>query len=152
MQGKIEKAITEFEKSLKLDPKRFEIYMILGPLYERKDQYRDALRIYERYEQLETNLPAPIYSAIAGVHLQLKNVEKAKNYAIKGVQTDRDSWRSHYLLGRAYSELNEPKRQLEHYQKAVKIIDKFIERSPPGIGELLNNLEIIQNEINAIQY
>ncbi len=151
LQGKIEKAITEFEKSLKLDPKRSEIYMLLGPLYEHKDQFKEALRTYQRYEQIETNLPAPIYAAMAGVHLQLQNIEEAKNYATKGIQTDNNSWRSHYLLGRAYSELNDQKKQLEHYQEAVKIIDKMIERSPPDVVDLLNNRNFIQNEINAIQ-
>ena len=151
LQGKIEKAITEFEKSLKLDPKRSEIYMLLGPLYEHKDQFKEALRTYQRYEQIETNLPAPIYAAMAGVHLQLQNIEEAKNYATKGIQTDNNSWRSHYLLGRAYSELNEHKKQLEHYQEAVKIIDRMIEHSPPDVVDLLNNRNFIQNEINAIQ-
>lgn len=151
MQGKIEEAITAFEKSLQLQPKRFDIYMLLGPLYEHKDEYQEALHTYQRYEQIETNLPAPIYAAMAGVHLQLNNIEEAKNYATKGIQTDNNSWRSHYLLGRAYSELNEHKKQLEHYQEAVKIIDKMIERSPPDVVDLLNNRNFIQNEINAIQ-
>ena len=152
MQGKIEEAITAFEKSLQLQPKRFDIYMLLGPLYEHKDQFKEALRTYQRYEQIETNLPAPIYAAMAGVHLQLNNIEEAKNYATKGIQTDRNSWRSHYLLGRAYSELNDQKKQLEHYQEAVKIIDRMIEHSPPDVVvDLSNNRNIIQNEINAIQ-
>ncbi len=153
LQGKIEKAITEFEKTLKLDPKRSEIYMLLGPLYEHKDQFKEALRTYQRYEQIETDLPAPIYAAMAGVHLQLKNIEEAKNYATKGIQTDKNSWRSHFLLGIAYSELNDQKKQLEHYQEAVKVIDRIIERSPPDVVvDLISNRNIIQNEINAIQY
>ena len=152
-QGKIEKAITEFEKSLNLDPKRSEIYMLLGPLYEHKDQFKEALRTYQKYEQIETDLPAPIYAAMAGVHLQLNNIEDAKNYATKGIQTDKNSWRSHYLLGRAYSELNDQKKQLEHYQEAVKIINRMIERSPPDVvADLLSNRNFIQNEINAIQH
>ena len=152
MQGKIEEAITAFEKSLQLQPKRFDIYMLLGPLYEHKDEYQEALRTYQRYEQIETNLPAPIYAAMAGVHLQLNNIEEAQNYATKGIQTDKNSWRSHYLLGRAYSELNDHKKQLEHYQEAVKIIDRMIEHSPPDVVvDLLSNRNIIQNEIIAIQ-
>ncbi len=152
-QGKIEKAITEFEKTLKLDPKRTEIYMLLGALYEHKDQFKEALRTYQRYEQIETNLPAPIYAAMAGVHLQLKNFAEAKNYATKGIQTDRNSWRSHYLLGRAYNEQNDQKKQLEHYQEAVKIIDRMIERSPPDVvADLLSNRNFIQNEIITIQH
>ncbi len=157
MQGKIEEAITAFEKSLQLQPKRFDIYMLLGPLYEHKDKYKEALRTYHRYEQIEPNLPATIYAALAGVHLHLNNVEEAKNYATKGIQTDSNSWRSHYLLGRAYSKLNDQKKQLEHYQEAVKIIDRIIELSPileltqSETDDLLSNRNVIQNEINAIQ-
>ena len=156
LQGKIEEAITAFEKSLQLQPKRFDIYMLLGPLYEHKDRYREALRTYQRYEQIEPNLPATIYEAMAGVHLQLKNFEEAKDYATRGIQTDRNSWRSHYLLGRVYSEQNDEKKQLEHYQESVKIIDRIIELSPvfelsrSDVDVLLSNRNIIQNEIKLI--
>ena len=94
---------------------------------------------------------------MAGVHLQLNNVEEAKNYATKALQTDSNSYRSHYLLGKVYSELNDQKKQLEHYQEAVKIIDKIIELSPilgltqSEVNDLLSNRNVIQNEINAIQ-
>ena len=156
-QEKFDKAIVEFEKSLKLDPKRFVIYMLLGPLYEQEKRYRDALRTYQRYEQIEPNLPVTIYEAMAGVHLKLNNVEEAKDYATKGIQTNSNSWRSHHHLGKIYSELNDHKKQLEHYQEAVKIIDRIIELSSilgltqSEVNDLLSNRNVIQNEINAIQ-
>ncbi len=153
----LEKATKELEKLIRRAPNSPEIgaiisgyYVILGKYYERQERYKDALRTYKRLEQLDSNLPAVIFAAMARLHLLLENVDEAEKYAQKGVDTDANSWRSHYMLGRVYHVMNQPEKQQEHYTNALKVIDAEIPRSLDP-SNLLSYKEQIQNELKEIQ-
>ncbi len=144
------KASEEFEKALQLDPSRVEVYFMLGPIYQRQQMHKEALRTYKRLEQQDSNLPAPIFAAMAQLHWKLENVEEAKRYAQKGVDTDRNSWRSHHVLGKVYYTMNQQDKLREHYSNALKIIEaEIILSSDPS--NLLSYKEEIQNELDQIQ-
>ena len=150
LQGKLEEATTELEKLLKRNPNRPDIYFILGPLYEAQKRYKDALRTYKRLEQLDSNLPAPIFAAMAGVHLVLNNLDEAKKYAQKGVDADENAWRSFYILGNVYAAMNQPQKQQEYYTTALKNIDQAIPYTP-DLTDLQFAKQQIQNELKEIQ-
>ena len=152
MQGEFGKATTELEALLSRDPKRFEVYLLLGPLYERQGRYKDALRTYERLERLETTsqLPAPIFAAMAQLHLILENVDEAEKYGQKAIAADPDLWFSHYILGGVYAAMNQPQKQIEHFENALKAIDEIIENTPEP-SELLRKREEIQNELEQLK-
>ena len=152
MQGELGKATTELEEFLGRDPKRFEVYLLLGPLYERQGRYKDALRTYERLERLETTsqLPAPIFAAMANLLLQLENLKEAEKYGKKGIAVDANSWRSHYILGNVYAAMNQPQKQIESYGNALKALDAVIGNTPDP-SELLSAKEQIQNELEQLK-
>ena len=152
MQGELGKATRELEELLRLDPKRFEVYLLLGPLYERQERYQDALRTYERLERQETTtqLPAPIFAAMAGLHLQLENLKEAERYGKKGIATDANSWRSYYILGNVYAAMNQPQKQIESYSNALEAIDE-IARVSADPSDLLSAKEQIQNELEQLR-
>ena len=152
MQGELGKASRELEELLRLDPKRFEVYLLLGPLYERQERYQDALRTYERLERQETTtqLPAPIFAAMAGLHLQLENLKEAERYGKKGIATDANSWRSYYILGNVYAAMNQPQKQIESYSNALEAIDE-IARVSADPSDLLSAKEQIQNELEQLR-
>ena len=152
MQGELGKATRELEELLRRDPKRFEVYLLLGPLYERQERYQDALRTYERLERQETTsqLPAPIFAAMAGLHLQLENLKDAERYGKKGVAADVNSWRSHYILGNVYAAMNQPQKQIASYDNALKVLDGII-RVTTDPSELLRAKEQIQNELAQLR-
>ena len=152
MQGELGKATKELEELLRLDPKRFEVYLLLGPLYERQERYKDALRTYERLERQETTtqLPAPIFAAMAGLHLQLENVKEAERYGKKGIAADANSWRSYYILGNVYAAMNQPQKQIESYSNALEAIDA-IARVSADPSDLLRAKEQIQNELEQLR-
>lgn len=152
MQGELGKATRELEELLRLDPKRFEVYLLLGPLYERQERYKDALRTYERLERQETTtrLPAPIFAAMAGLHLQLENVKEAERYGKKGIAADANSWRSYYILGNVYAAMNQPQKQIESYSNALEAIDA-IARVSADPSDLLRAKEQIQNELEQLR-
>ena len=152
MQGELGKAARELEELLRLDPKRFEVYLLLGPLYERQERYKDALRTYERLERQETTsqLPAPIFAAMAGLHLQLENLKEAERYGKKGIATDIHSWRSHYILGNVYAAMNQQQKQIESYGNALEALDEIV-RVTADPSDLLRAKEQIQNELEELR-
>ncbi len=152
MQGELGKATRELEELLRLDPKRFEVYLLLGPLYERQERYQDALRTYERLERQETTtqLPAPVFAAMAGLHLQLENLKAAERYSKKGIAADANSWRSYYILGNVYAAMSQPQKQIESYSNALEAIDE-IARVSADPSDLLSAKEQIQNELAQLR-
>ena len=145
------KAASELEEFLRREPSRSDVYLILGPLYERQERYKEALRTYERLERQEKTLqlPAPILAAMARLHLILENVDEAEKYGQKGIAADPNSWRSHYILGNVYAAMNQPQKQIESYNNALKALDKII-----GVASDPNDLlarEQIQNELEALK-
>ena len=150
MQGELGKAARELEEFLRHDPKRFDVYLLLGPLYEDQDRYREALRTYERLERQDPNLPAPIFAAMARLHLQLENVKEAEKYGEKGITVDANSWRSHYTLGNVYAAMNQPQKRIESYGNALKALDEVI-RIVEDPGDLQSAREQIQNELEQLR-
>ncbi|RKU29474.1 hypothetical protein C6497_06080 [Candidatus Poribacteria bacterium] len=148
----LSKASKELEEYLKRDSSRPDIYILLGPLYERQGRFSEALRTYERLELLETEgeLPAPIYVAMAQLHWELKNVEEAKEYSQKGLNADANSWRSHYILGKVYHSMNQTNKQNEHFESALKVIDEAITNASDP-SDLLTFKEEIQKELEEIK-
>ncbi len=150
MQGELGKATNELEEFLRQDPSRSEIYLLLGPLYERQERYREALRTYERLEQQEADLPAPIFAAIAQLHLQLENLTEAEKYGRKGIARDTNSWRSYLTLGNVYAAMNQPQKQIEYYDKSLKALDQIIQVSPDPV-DLQSAKQQIQNELERLK-
>ena len=152
MQGELGKATRELEEFLRRDPSRSDIYLLLGPLYERQERYREALRTYERLERQETTLqlPAPIFAAMAQLHLQLGNLEEAEKYGKKGIAADANSWRSHYILGNVHAAMNQPQKQIQHYDNALKVLEQIIQISTDS-ADLQSTKQQIQNELEQLK-
>ena len=147
----LEKAARELEEFLRRDPSRSDVYLILGPIYERQERYKDALRTYKRLERQEETmqLPAPVLAAMARLHLILEDVDEAEKYGQKGVAADPNSWRSHYILGHVYATKNQPQKQIAYYENALKALDVIIQvASDPN--DLLAR-EQLQNELDELK-
>ena len=150
MQGELGKATRELEEFLRGDPSRSDVYLLLGPLYERQERYREALRTYQRLEQQEPRLPAPIFAAMAQLHLQLGNLDESEKYAKKGIAVDASSWRSYLTLGNVYAAMNQPQKQIENYNNALKALDQKIQISTDPT-DLQSAKEQIQNELEQLK-
>ncbi|MXY26676.1 tetratricopeptide repeat protein [Candidatus Poribacteria bacterium] len=150
MQGELGKATRELEEFLRGDPSRSDVYLLLGPLYERQERYREALRTYERLEQQEPRLPAPIFAAMAQLHLQLGNLDESEKYAKKGITVDASSWRSYLTLGNVYAAMDQPEKQIENYNNALRALDKKILNAPEP-DALKSAKQQIQNELEQLK-
>ena len=121
-QGNLREAAKALETAIGYAP-RFEFFILLGPIYERQERFDEALRTYQRLEALDSTLPVPILLAMASIYHRMDAANEALSYAKKALQTDKDSWRGHYLLGSIYSERGQ-------YEKAVQSYVGAIEKAP----------------------
>ena len=122
LQGELAKSADAFEEALKYDPNRIELYSLLGPIYERQERYDEALRTYQRLEQLEPNLPAIIFGAMASIyHFHKKMLPEALQYAQKALEADADSWRVHNLLGAIYTDKQEFGGAVDAFKDAMRL-------------------------------
>ena len=146
------KATKELEEFLRRDPSRSDVYFLLGPLYERQGRYEDALRTYQRLERQEAteDLPAPLFAAMAQLHFQLEELNEAEKYGQKAVAIDRNSWRAHYILANVYADMNQPEKQIEHYENALKALDVIIQTASDP-SNLQSAREQIQNELERLK-
>lgn len=122
LQGELAKSAAAFEEALKYDPNRIELYSLLGPIYERQERYDEALRTYQRLEQLEPNLPAIIFGAMASIyHFHKKMLPEALQYAQKALEAEADSWRVHNLLGAIYTDNQEFGGAVDAFKEAMRL-------------------------------
>ena len=149
-QGKLEKAASELEEFLRHEPNRSDVYFILGPLYQRQERYKEALRTYKRLEQRDPELPAPIFAAMAQLHLILENVDEAEKYGQRAIAADPNLWRAHYFLGNVYAAMNQQQKQIEHYDNALNALDETI-RTASDPSDLQSAREQIQNELDKLK-
>ena len=150
MRGELAKAANELEVVLERKPSRIDVYLLLGPLYEKQKRYAAALRTYQRLEQQEPQLPAPIFAAMAQLQQLLENLDEAERYGQKGIAADANSWRSHYILANVYGEMAQPQKQRHYYENALAAIDVAL-RLEPDNPELSRAREHIQKEFNQIE-
>ena len=122
LQGELAKAAGAFEEVLKYEPNRLEIYSLLGPIYERQERYDEALRTYQRLEELDPNLPAIIFGAMASIyHFHKKMLPEALKYAQKALAVDPNSWRVHNLLGVIYTDKKEFGGAVDAFKAAMRL-------------------------------
>ena len=133
LQGELAKSADAFEEALKYAPNRLELYSLLGPIYERQERYDEALRTYQRLEQLDPNLPAIIFGAMASIyHFHKKMLPEALQYAQKALAADANSWRVHNLLGVIYTD----KKEFEHAVDAFKAAMRLAPNEPMSHSDL----------------
>jgi spermidine synthase len=120
-QGKLVEATEALEEALKYAPARPDLYVLLGPIYERQERYDEALRTYQRFEKLDPNPPSIIFTAMASIyHFHKKMLPEALKYAQKALRADPNSWRVHDLLGNIYADRNEVKKAIDSFKQAMK--------------------------------
>ena len=122
LQGELAKSADAFEEALKYAPNRLELYSLLGPIYERQERYDEALRTYQRLEQLDSNLPAIIFGAMASIyHFHKQMLPEALRYAQKALAADANSWRVHNLLGVIYTDKKEFEQAIDAFKAAMRL-------------------------------
>ena len=89
-QDQLTKDIAQFNKQLAVNPEQPEIYLQLGNLYEKKQQWELAIRSYEQAINLNPQL-VNAYICLAKVYAaELKNHDKSTNYWYQAIKLNPD--------------------------------------------------------------
>jgi tetratricopeptide (TPR) repeat protein len=124
-QETIDNAIHEFEEIVRLDPTESQAYLMLGRLYQIKNEPQKAAEIYDKFLGLEPGSEEGI-SALARLQIDNGNNEEAVRLLEKFLESNPDSADVLETLGQAH--LN-----LEHFDKAVEAYRKVLATDPDNV-------------------
>ncbi|MDH5299451.1 MAG: tetratricopeptide repeat protein [Desulfobulbaceae bacterium] len=96
------RAIDEFEKVLREDPRHVKAYNGMGVSYDQRGDYRRAVGCYEAALRLDRDLDY-VYNNLGYCHLLQGNADAAITAFHQAIALDRDNGRYHNNLGLAYS-------------------------------------------------
>ena len=119
-KGKVEEAITHYNKALELDPTYSEAHYNLGNAVLRLGRVDDAIAQYEK--ALETNPNnIPAHYNLAGVLAQSGRMDAAIDHYKKILEKDPNHAAAHNNLGVAMARAGRVDEAVAHYVKALEL-------------------------------
>jgi len=124
-QGKIDKAIECFNQALNINPSLSETYVSLATALLAKEQYQDALSLYDKALDigLSRNNYALIYYNKGNIYKVQKNYEKAKTMFEESIRINPNFLNSSFELAIVLNELG-------NFEEAVSICKDIINKYP----------------------
>jgi tetratricopeptide (TPR) repeat protein len=113
-----------FKEVIRLDPLRAGAYINLGAVYNRLEQYDEALTTLRRGIQLDTNRAEGYYN-LALVYKQLGQLEMAVNAYREAIRLNPRMYDAHYNLGNIFREKGQLTLAVVHYRHALEIRPKW---------------------------
>jgi tetratricopeptide (TPR) repeat protein/predicted Ser/Thr protein kinase len=129
--GEYMKAVTEFNRTLELDPTMDVAYLNLGIAYEKLQQFSDAERIYKRAIDLRPDYWAA-YSALGNYYFKKVQFEPAVGMFKQVVQLAPDSYRGYSNLGVVYQAQHRNVEAIAAFEKSLSIRANFAAASNLG--------------------
>lgn len=148
----VEKAISTYQKSIKLNPLRDDIHISLGNLYfslnrfgDAEQEYKEAVRIYP---------DANNYFSLGQAYLYNGKLNEAENTFNKVKTVAPSSAMGDYGLGQTYSKQGRYEKAIEHFQQAIQkkddLYDAYVEMgyayADMGKYDEANEIEKLLNE------
>ncbi|MFP4369903.1 MAG: tetratricopeptide repeat protein [Candidatus Kapaibacterium sp.] len=136
--GQSEKAVSLYEKAVRLDPSFKMPYTNLSTIYNQKGEYKKTIALLK---PLENSLPKH-YKAFNNLGLAYhaaEDYENAEKFLLKALSIKPDFAESYANLGLIYSKLGE-------YDKAIANYNKAAELAPSLSGKIYINMGGIYNQ------
>jgi tetratricopeptide (TPR) repeat protein len=116
----LNKAVREFEEIIRIDPAETQAYMMLGQLYQIRNEPDKAADVYKKYLGMEPGSEQGLV-ALAKLQIDAGNDQEAVALLQKFVAERPDSNTAHETLGQAYTNLQQFKEAAEAYRKALEL-------------------------------
>ncbi|MDO8283022.1 MAG: tetratricopeptide repeat protein [Thermodesulfovibrionia bacterium] len=118
--GDVQKALADYDRSIKIDPKYVKPYNNRGVLYVSMKKYEEAMKDYNRAIELDPKL-AQAYSNRGVAHGMLKDYEKTILDCSKAIEINPGIPDFYYNRGLAYGELKRYDEALNDFSMALKL-------------------------------
>jgi tetratricopeptide (TPR) repeat protein len=139
--GKIATAKTYFMHSLKIDKTFSQAAMALGAIYEDKEEYKQALNVYKKFLNEESNFQnIPILTKIVNVMLTMEENTEVLPYLENLVSLETEDLNLKVRLGLLYSEIGK-------YEGALKLFNDVLEVVPES-DKILYYLGALNHQMN----
>ena len=124
--GQSTQAAESWNKALALDAQRADVYTYLAILAEEKGDAEQALGYWKKVLLLKPRLPG-LRDSLANTLMTLNQWDNAIEVLHEEMQLSPQSARTHYLLGRAYSQQNRFTEAASHYEKTIVLDPNWTE-------------------------
>lgn len=105
--------------AVKLDPNLPQAYLLLGTIFERRNQFDEAEHVLRSALALDP-LQADIVNRLGICLLRQGHVEESLEMFQRALEIDKDFWRAHLHIARIYFKDNRSPLYLEHGWKAFR--------------------------------
>lgn len=119
-EGKLDEALTEFEREAAINPMYGPVYDRLGDAYLQKNQFNKAQDALNQALLLEPDATGP-YILLGQVLLKQDNPTTAATYLQRAVEMDHGNEYAHFFLGQAYRDLGKKQEAMVEFQASAKI-------------------------------
>jgi protein O-GlcNAc transferase len=116
--GQSTQAVESWNEALTLDAQHADVYTYLAILAEEKGDAEQALGYWKKVLLLRPELPG-LRDSLANTLMTLNQWDDAIEVLNEEIRLSPGSARTHYLLGRAYSQQNRYTEAAFHYEKTV---------------------------------
>lgn len=120
-EGKLDEAITDFNKAIEINPEKFEYHYGLAAAFRTKEEYAKAIATMNNAESLATAPQTQYYLYLErGIsYLSIRQWDRAAADLEEAVKLQPEDKMVNQRLGMALFRMDDFKRAAEHLQKAV---------------------------------
>lgn len=136
-----DKAISYFEKSIKLDPDLYQAYNSLGKAYGSADRPDDAIKTLNKAISIKPDNDIA-HVNLAVVYHKMRDIEKAIQECETATIINSSSISAHSVLGMLYSVISDDSKAIQQFKAAVELGDKL---KKSGVTSVLNETAYFQN-------
>ena len=119
-QNELQKALTNYNKSIKINPDYAQAYNNLGACMYKLGKITEAIQSYQKATEIQPN-HADAHNNLGVAFKELGENEKSIKCYQKAIEIQPNHADAHNNLGTAFKELNEYKKSIHHYEKTIQI-------------------------------
>jgi tetratricopeptide (TPR) repeat protein len=119
-EGRLDKAIKEYQSALRIDPAYADAHNNLGWIYERQGRLDEAVAEYENAIQLDPN-SIVTYRNLGRVYGKKKRFDEAIKSLLAALEIDPNDASTHFQLGWVYGEKGRLDKAITEYQAALQV-------------------------------